>query len=66
MFFSLKISSSILKIYPVLLFSFLEVVVEVAVCRRSAKQMFLKPLRNSWESTYAGVSLFNKVVDFLA
>ena len=31
MFFLLKISSSVLKIYPVLLFSFLEDVSEVAV-----------------------------------
>ena len=36
-FFFLKISSSVLEIYPVLAFSFLEDVLEVAVCRRSAK-----------------------------
>ena len=33
----LKISSSVLKIYPVLLLSFLEDVLEVAVCWRSTK-----------------------------
>ena len=35
--FLLNISSPVLKIYPVLLFSFLEDAAEVAVCRRSVK-----------------------------
>ena len=35
--FFLKISSSVLKIYPVLLFSLLEDVSEEAFCRRTAK-----------------------------
>ena len=53
--FFLKISPPILIIYRVVLFWFLEDASEVALCRHSSKWVFLKLLRNSYESTYAGV-----------
>ena len=46
----------LMKFYLVLLLQFLEDIQEVAVCRHFTKQVFLKHLQNSQESTYARVS----------